>query len=286
MPSESVDMPYSNVRALFDQSQSSGPPNDIEAEAAVLGAMMLRAEAISDVMKSLSPEDYYRPAHETIHRAILAQHEEGRPVDPITLTHHLDRLGELRRVGGPGYVQSLVQAVPTAANAGYYAEIVHELAERRRLIEAGTRLVQAASTPDASAAEVREALALSDEKRPDTWQEPIPLNTRPTLPPFPLHTFPGWLRDFAAGIAEETQTPVDMAGSLALSVLATAAGGRCVVQVRGRWHEPTNLYVVVALPPANRKSAVFSAMTGPLYDAEKSLAEDMAGRIVEADLTR
>ena len=286
MPSESADAPYSNVRALFDQSDNSGPPNDVEAEAAVLGAMTLRAEAIAEVTETLSPEDYYRPAHETIHRAILVLHEEGQPIDPITLTHHLDRLGDLRRVGGASYVHSLVQAVPTAANAGYYAEIVHELSERRRLIEAGTRLVQAASTPDASAAEVREALALSDQKLPDTWQEPVPLNTRPTLPPFPLHTFPGWLREFAAGIAEETQTPVDMAGSLALPVLATAAGGRCVVQVRGRWREPTNLYVVVALPPANRKSAVFAAMTGPLYEAEKSLAEEMAGHILEAGLTR
>nr|WP_245982235.1 YfjI family protein [Streptomyces reniochalinae] len=121
---------------------------------------------------------------------------------------------------------------------------------------------------------------------PETWQEPIPLNTRPALPRFPLHAFPDWLREFVAGITEETQTPADMAGALALSVLATAAGGRCVVQVRGRWHEPTNLYVVVALPPANRKSAVFSAMTDPLYEAEKSLAEEMAPRIVEAELTR
>ncbi|OEV10520.1 DNA primase [Streptomyces nanshensis] len=121
---------------------------------------------------------------------------------------------------------------------------------------------------------------------PEAWQEPIPLNVRPKLPTFPLHALPGWLADFCAGIAEETQTPTDMAGALALSVLATAAGGRSVVQVRGRWREPTNLYVVVALPPANRKSAVFAAMTGPLYEAEKAIAEEAAGLIVEADLTR
>ncbi|MGI5349471.1 DUF3987 domain-containing protein [Streptomyces sp. CA-250714] len=285
MPSESMAAPYSNVRALFDQSENSGPPNDVEAEAAVLGAMMLRAEAIAEVTETLSPEDYYRPAHETIHRAILVLHEEGQPVDPITLTHHLDHLGELRRVGGPGYVQSLVQAVPTAANAGYYAEIVHELAERRRLIEAGTRLVQAASTPNATADEVREAYVLAEGKLPEAWQEPVPLNARPALPPFPLHAFPGWLGDFCAALAEETQTPPDMAAALALSVLGTAAGGRSVAQVRGRWREPTNLYVVVALPPANRKSAVFSAMTGPLYVAEKRLVDEAAGRIVEAELT-
>nr|WP_245997761.1 YfjI family protein [Streptomyces armeniacus] len=132
---------------------------------------------------------------------------------------------------------------------------------------------------------MREALALSDEKSPETWQEPIPLSSRPALPAFPLHALPGWLAEFCAALAEETQTPTGLAGSLALSVLATAAGGRSVVHVRGRWHEPTNLYVVVALPPANRKSAVFSAMTGPLYEAERKLVDEAAGRIVEAELT-
>ncbi|OEU90781.1 DNA primase [Streptomyces abyssalis] len=133
---------------------------------------------------------------------------------------------------------------------------------------------------------MREALALGEEKLPEAWSEPIPLNARPQLPRFPLHAFPSWLGDFCAALAEETQTPPDMAAALALSVLATAAGGRVVVRVRGRWHEPTNLYVVVALPPANRKSAVFSAMTGPLYEAEQHLANQAAGRIVEAELTR
>ncbi|MCT2589203.1 DUF3987 domain-containing protein [Streptomyces sp. N2-109] len=132
---------------------------------------------------------------------------------------------------------------------------------------------------------MREALALGETKLPETWQEPIPLSSRPPLPPFPLHALPGWLADFTVALAEETQTPVDMAGSLALSVLATAAGGRSIVQVRGRWREPTNLFLVVALPPANRKSAVFSAMTGPLYQAEKKLMDEAAGRIVEAELT-
>lgn len=261
-------------------------PCDIEAEQAVLGSMMLAAEVIGDVKGILAAEDYYRPAHITIHQAITALHSQGKPVDPITLAHYLGQSGDLRRVGGPGYVQGLVQAVPTTANAGYYAEIIHELAERRRLIEAGTRLVQAASTPDATAADVREALALGEQTLPETWAEPVPLHTRPGLPPFPLHAFPEWLGTFVQALAEETQTPVDLAASLGLSVLAAAAGGRTTVHVRGRWHEPCNLYIVVALPPANRKSAVFSAMTGPLYEAEKVLAKTAAPQIVEAELAR
>ncbi|MDD9378907.1 YfjI family protein [Streptomyces sp. ZAF1911] len=140
-------------------------------------------------------------------------------------------------------------------------------------------------SPDATDDDVREALALSAETVPDTWAEPIPLNVQPKLPSFPIHALPGWLGEYVAAVAEETQTPRDMAAALALSVLSTAAGGRSVVQVRGRWREPTNLFVVVALGPANRKSAVFAAMTSPLYEAEKSLVEGANLTIVEAEVT-
>ncbi|WP_093801127.1 YfjI family protein [Streptomyces sp. Wb2n-11] len=117
------------------------------------------------------------------------------------------------------------------------------------------------------------------------WEDPIPLTARRELPAFPTEVFPAWLGDFVRAVAEETQTPVDMAASLALAVLATAAGGRTVVHVRGRWREPTNAFVVVALPPGNRKSAVFSLMTNPLYKSETMLAAASAGRIIEAELT-
>ncbi|MFI1095136.1 YfjI family protein [Streptomyces sp. NPDC020917] len=117
------------------------------------------------------------------------------------------------------------------------------------------------------------------------WEDPIPFKGRRDIPDFPVDTFPGWLRDFTAALAEETQTPVDLAGCVALAVLSTAAGGRAVVHVRGRWREPTNLYTVCALPPGNRKSAVFAAMTDPLYDAEKELKQRALPAIVEASLT-
>jgi len=286
MPPQPADEPYGAVQPLRSGHERSGPPNDVDAEQCVLGAMILSVDAITDVTATISPEDYYRPAHETIHRAITSLHQQGKPVDPITLTHYLAHSGDLNRVGGPGYLHGLVNACPSPANGPYYADIVRELAERRRLVEAGTRLVQAASAPEATPEDVREALALSEEKLPETWQEPIPLDARRTLPTFPLGAFPEWLADFCSGIAEETQTPADMAGALALSVLATAAGGNATVHVRGRWREPTNLFVVVALPPANRKSAVFAAMTAPLYAAETALAEQMEPRIIEADLTR
>ncbi|CAM5547650.1 hypothetical protein SCALM49S_09416 [Streptomyces californicus] len=117
------------------------------------------------------------------------------------------------------------------------------------------------------------------------WDEPVPLNPRRELPTFPVHALPDWLSGMVAGVAEETQTPVDLAGCLALAVLATAAGGRATVHVRGHWREPVNLYTAVALPPGNRKSAVFALMTGPLLAAEKALVELSGPRRAEAETT-
>ncbi|MGW0119428.1 YfjI family protein [Streptomyces sp. NPDC003327] len=114
------------------------------------------------------------------------------------------------------------------------------------------------------------------------WDEPIPLNLRGTLPAFPVDALPDWLAAMTAGVAEETQTPVDLAGCLALAVIGTAAGGRLTVTVRGQWSEPVNLYTAVALPPGNRKSAVFGLMTKPLLAAEKALIELTAPQRAEA----
>ncbi|MFB7280141.1 YfjI family protein [Streptomyces hydrogenans] len=114
------------------------------------------------------------------------------------------------------------------------------------------------------------------------WDEPIPLNPRGKLPAFPVDALPDWLAAMTAGVAEETQTPVDLAGCLALAVVGTAAGGRLTVAVRGQWSEPVNLYTAVALPPGNRKSAVFGLMTKPLLAAEKALIELTAPQRAEA----
>ncbi|MEV6209149.1 replicative DNA helicase [Kitasatospora sp. NPDC051914] len=116
------------------------PPQDLDAEQSVLGGMLLSKDAIGDVVEVLQPADYYRPAHETIHQAILALYAKDEPADPITVAGELTRRGDLERAGGPGYLHTLVNSVPTAANAEYYAAIVHERAVLRRLVEAGTRI--------------------------------------------------------------------------------------------------------------------------------------------------
>ncbi|MGH8961025.1 MAG: replicative DNA helicase, partial [Jatrophihabitantaceae bacterium] len=118
------------------------PPQAIEAEQSVLGAMMMSKDAIADVVEVLHPGDFYRPAHQLIYDAVLDLYARGEPADPITVSEELTRAGQLVRIGGGLYLHTLVNTVPTAANAGYYAEIVGERATLRRLVTAGTRIVQ------------------------------------------------------------------------------------------------------------------------------------------------
>ncbi|MFC5285572.1 replicative DNA helicase [Actinokineospora guangxiensis] len=118
------------------------PPQDLAAEQSVLGGMMLSKDAIADVVEALRPGDFYRPAHQSIYDCILDLYGRGEPADPIMVSAELERRGELRRIGGAPYLHTLIATVPTAANAGYYAEIVAEKAILRRLVAAGTRIVQ------------------------------------------------------------------------------------------------------------------------------------------------
>ena len=118
------------------------PPQDLAAEQGVLGGMLLSKDAIADVIDVVKGRDFYQPKHEQVFDAILDLYGRGEPADAVTVANELTKRNELTRVGGPGYLHTLMESVPTAANAGYYAEIVHERAVLRRLVEAGTRITQ------------------------------------------------------------------------------------------------------------------------------------------------
>jgi len=118
------------------------PPQDVAAEQSVLGGMLLSKDAIADVVEVLRSNDFYRPAHEFVFDAILDLYGRGEPADAVTVSAELTKRGELGRVGGPAYLHTLLSSVPTAANAGYYARIVRERAVLRRLVAAGTKIVQ------------------------------------------------------------------------------------------------------------------------------------------------
>ena len=131
-----------------DRNPDRTPPQDLAAEQGVLGGMLLSKDAIADVVEVVRGADFYKPAHQTIYDTILDLYGRGEPADALTVAADLTRQGEIARIGGPAYLHTLISMVPTAANAGYYAEIVRERAILRRLVEAGTRIVQLGYSAD------------------------------------------------------------------------------------------------------------------------------------------
>ncbi|WP_306370930.1 replicative DNA helicase [Nocardiopsis sp. CC223A] len=118
------------------------PPHDIQAEQGVLGGMLISKDAITQVVEIIRSADFYRPAHQIIYDAIVDLFSRGEPVDIVSVNAELTKRGESARVGGALYLTTLTNAIPTAANAGYYAKIVSDRAVLRRLVEVGTRIAQ------------------------------------------------------------------------------------------------------------------------------------------------
>ena len=116
------------------------PPQNIEAEQAVLGAMLIKKEAVIEAMEILRPEDFYRDAHRVVFEAIMAVFQNDSAVDMITVTEQLKKSDLLDKAGGVAGVTALANAVPTAANVVYHAKIVREKAELRELINAGSEI--------------------------------------------------------------------------------------------------------------------------------------------------
>jgi hypothetical protein len=137
------------------------PPHNLEAEAGVLGSILLDPATLADVLAAeLRPEHFYRDAHQLVYRAILCLHDAGSPVDPITLADELGRRGERERVSSDvdGFLGELLASVPHVANARYYAGIVRQKAVGRSLLLAASETIQAVYS-DAYTAEDLVALA-------------------------------------------------------------------------------------------------------------------------------
>jgi replicative DNA helicase len=118
------------------------PPNNLEAEMALLGSILVDKEMMATVSEIVKPHDFYASLHEAIYLALFALYEAGKPLDKVALAEELRARGMLDKVGGLAYLSSLMAAVPTAASAEYYAKIVREKAALRGLIHAGTRITQ------------------------------------------------------------------------------------------------------------------------------------------------
>jgi replicative DNA helicase len=116
------------------------PPQNLEAEEAVLGALLIDPEAIIRLATLLRPEDFYREKHAWIYDCIRDLHERREPVDFLTVCDELERRGLLNEVGGAAFITSLISVVPTSVHAEYYATIVERAAVRRRLIDAAGQI--------------------------------------------------------------------------------------------------------------------------------------------------
>jgi hypothetical protein len=135
------------------------PPQDLAAERAVLGGLML-----GGVVDGLASTDFYRPAHQLIYEAIRDLHKNGKPTEPIAVADELRRRKHLGKIGDATYLHDCLQAAPSAAQTSYYAGIVAELAERRRWLEYTERLGGAAQNPGTELDAVRQLAA----QQPDT----------------------------------------------------------------------------------------------------------------------
>jgi replicative DNA helicase len=264
------------------------PPHNLEAEEAVLGAVLAAGRLLGEVAALLEEADFYRPAHRTIWRAILRLADRGQPTDPVTVLGELDDSGELSDVGGGPFLHTLVEAVPTVANAGHYARLVAETARRRRVIDLGIRLAHSDADPAVLAFLAGELAASTSAAGVGErgWEPPMPFGAAGDVPAFPVEILPGWLGEYVAAVATATQTPPDLAGMLTLAVLATVAAGAVEVEPRPGWREPLCLFIAVGMDAGARKSSVFSALTRPVADFERQQATAALPSITETTTLR
>ena len=177
----------------------------------------------------------------------------------------------------------------TYGKFGYYAELHHggdyslaakALADEQldgflRSIEAQKPVVPASVDPDTG--------EIVDDGE---WEDPVPLGLGVReLPTFPVDVLPAWMADHVAAVADDIQVPIDLPATIAIAALSAVAGGRIEVEADG-WKSLTNLYVVVASPPGQGKSPVFSAMISCLEDLQADLATSLAPDIREAETRR
>ena len=143
------------------------PPQNLEAEEAVLGSILLEQDSIISVMEFLVPDDFYRVAHQLIFAAMIELNQNSEAIDPITVSEKLRQKNQIENVGGEANIIELLDKVPTAANVEFYTQIVLEKSTRRKLIKTSTNIVKNAYQEDETIANVldtaeRDILSVSE----------------------------------------------------------------------------------------------------------------------------
>lgn len=130
------------------------PPQNLEAEMSLLGAVLIDEDVLTNISDKVAADDFYDKRHALIYAAMIRLYEKHRPVDLLTLSDELDKKGELEIVGGSAYVTELTNAVPTAAHAEAYADIIAEKSTRRRLIKISSEIAEMGFEEDSNVAEL------------------------------------------------------------------------------------------------------------------------------------
>ncbi len=229
-------MSVDELAASFtDSAFERKPPQNVEAEQSVLGAMMLSKDAMADVIEVVRANDFYRPAHETIFDTAVKLYNSGDPVDALTVSAELQRTGQISRIGGAEYLHTLIAMVPSAASAGYYARLVREQAILRKLVEAGTRIANMGY--DASGAEVDDVV---DSAQAEIFSVTERRNSEDYLP--------------IGDIMEHTLEQVEAASSRDGQLLGIPTGFRDLDELTGGLQG--GQMVVIAARPAIGKSTL------------------------------
>ena len=140
------------------------PPQNLEAEMSLLGAILIDKEALLKIADILEPDDFYKPAHAEVYQAILDLYAKSEPVDILTLSNRLEERGVLEKIGGRSFVVSLANTVPTASHVKHYADIVARKATLRKLIGAASEISRLGFTEDSD--EIEMLLDKEEEAKP------------------------------------------------------------------------------------------------------------------------
>lgn len=244
------------------------PPQNLDAERAVLSALLQDNTAFDAVSPILEIGDFYREAHQLVFGVMLELRASGIPVDAITLSNELDRRGVYKQLGGDEFLLEISDAAPHAANCKYHAEIVRQKSVSRQIIQGSADLIRSGYSNLCTAQELHSRLAAlshSIESIPggEPWPE-LALQHEPDAPPFPTSVFPEPLERFCVGAAAVTLSPCDLSGVAMLAAASAAIGQSVNIFLKRTWQESPLMYSLIVADPGKSKTPVMKLVVKPL----------------------
>ena len=227
------------------------PPNNLEAEMALLGSVLVDKEMMATVSEIVRPEDFYASLHETIFLALVALNDRGEPLDKISLAEELRSRGMLDKVGGIAYLSSLMDTVATAASAEYYAKIVREKASLRGLIHAGTQITKLGYEAEE---DVPAALDSSEQIVYDVTNR----GTKKSFAP---------VGDLLLGVFQDLERRFERKGDRT----GVTSGFRDIDEYTAGW-QPGNLIIVAARPAMGKTSMALNMAVSAAKDERLPVA--------------